>query len=308
MKVLILEPFEFPDTAINLMTKHGFIVCKSEIYNCSDVEVIFVRLSIEINKSFIKKFKNLKYIVSPTTGLNHIDTHFAAEKEIDVISFYDDKTVLKDIKSTTELSLGILIALMRKIPQSVSSVQNGEWNRNPYKGYDINKKKVLIVGFGRLGKQIAKVYDALGAKVTIFDKQKNVTNKYPQINNLLNNISKFDIISIHLSLDSTSKNLLDKNILSQINNNAFVLNTSRGEVLDQNHLFWMVRNNKIKGIALDVVSEELGQDTKFDIVNLIRDCPDKVVITPHIGGFTYESLEFVEIEITKKMLVKMRFI
>jgi D-3-phosphoglycerate dehydrogenase len=307
MKVLLLEPAKFPLVAKKLMWQRGFSICDSKIISYDEIDILFVRLSLKIDNGFISKFKNLKYIVSPTTGLDHIDIEYARQSGIEVVSFYEDKSAIKNIRSTTELGIGILIALMRKIPQAMQAVQQGQWSRSDYVGSDINNKKVLIVGYGRLGRQIADVYDAFGAKVTIYDRS-FIKSRYPYVSDLVSEIEYFDIISIHLSLNQTSYNFLDKRILSKINENAVVLNTSRGEVIDQEYLFWMIRNKKLGGIALDVVSQEFSKDTMDAINKLLTDCPNKVVITPHIGGLTHESLEFVEIEITKKMLSQLRHI
>jgi lactate dehydrogenase-like 2-hydroxyacid dehydrogenase len=308
MKVLLLESAEFAPAAKKLMQKYGLVIYESNNIIFDQIEVIFVRLGREIDKKFINNYPKLKYIVSPTTGLNHIDVIYAKKKCINVISFYDDKTSIESISSTTELGIGLLISLMRKIPQAIQAVQSGKWDRSQHLGNDINKKKILVLGYGRLGKQIAAVYDVLGGKVTIYDKDVISSIKYPIVKDLINEIGSFDIVSIHLSLNDTSRNLLNKKVLSNINKNAIILNTSRGEVLDQNHLFWMVRNDKIKGVALDVISQEYSTDTIIAIQHLLKDCPEKVLVTPHIGGYTKDSLNFVEVEITKKMLSQMGYI
>lgn len=308
MKVLLLEPNRFPSEAINLMRKNGFFVFDDH-NNCRPcVDILFVRLANNIDRNFIRKFPYLKYIVSPTTGLNHIDIDYALHKKIEIISFNDDKKRIECIRSTTELGIGILIALMRKIPQAYESVRSGHWNRLPYIGSDINQKKVLVIGFGRLGRQIASVYNVLGANVSVFDKLNSEISEFPVVKDLMGEIGNFEIISIHLSLDNQSKNLLNKEVLSRISSKAVVLNTSRGEVLDQNYLFEMIKANKLAGLALDVVSQEFSDDTRNAISDLLLHNSDKVIVTPHIGGYTADSLQFVEIEITKKMLSTMGLI
>jgi D-3-phosphoglycerate dehydrogenase / 2-oxoglutarate reductase len=305
MRVLLLEPNKFPSAAIDLLRSHGLKVFDDESICDTSAEILFVRLAKNINKTFINQYPNLKYIVSPTTGLNHIDVEYAFQKEISIVSFNDDKKIIEEIRSTTELGIGNLIALMRKIPQAYESVRSGYWDRLPYSGSDINNKKVLVIGFGRLGKQIAKVYDVFGAKVSVFDKPNFAISEFPVVKNLINEIGKFDIISVHLSLDADSTNLLSKEILSNINKTAVLLNTSRGEVLDQKYLFEMIKTNRLAGIALDVVSDEFSDDSRSAINDLLMHSSDKVVITPHIGGYTKESLEFVEMEVTKKLLISM---
>jgi D-3-phosphoglycerate dehydrogenase / 2-oxoglutarate reductase len=302
MNILLLEPENFPKAAISILKLNNH-----KIFNCKQiseeiVDIIFVRLAFSIDKKFLSGFSNLKYIVSPTTGLTHIDCEHTKNIGVEIISFYDDKSILSDIRSTTELGIGLLIALLRKIPLAICNVQSGQWDRTKFKGSDINRKNVLVVGFGRLGIQIAKVYRVFGAQVSIYDKTIFKACEYDQVDNLKESIGKFDIISVHLDLNKSTEQLLSKDILSNISHNAYILNTSRGEVFDQKVLFEMVRSCDIAGLAVDVISNEFDPFTVQEVSILANEFPDRVIVTPHIGGLTKDSLEYVEIKIVEKLI------
>lgn len=302
MNVIILEPINFPLQAKKLLIESGLTIRKLFDKDKSNIEIIFVRLGLKIDRDFLSEFKNLRYIVTPTTGLNHIDLDYSESKGISVISFYDDKSPIKQIRSTTELGIGLVLTLQRKIHLAVNAVSQNFWERSRFTGVDISGKNVLIIGFGRLGRQIAQIYDAFGANVSVHDIKELEGVGYPIVGELADEVHKFDILSVHVDLNATSRNLLNESILSRLKPSAIILNTSRGEVLDQIYLIKMIEAGRIAGIALDVIDDEYDIKSQERMSNLALKFPENVVITPHIGGLTADSLSVAELEITKKLV------
>jgi D-3-phosphoglycerate dehydrogenase len=296
--ILINEPKDFPTKAIERLQKYGRVYFTGDEISTSEIEVLFVRLSQKIGTEILGTFPNLKLIVSPTTGLNHIDQNDLVKMGVTIASLKGRTDFLNDIRATAEHTIALALSLMRKIPAAVTSTRSQLWNRYPFKGGELYGSRVLILGYGRIGQQVAKLYEAFGCTVSAFDiNMEQVPPKY--MCDWPNKLRETDILSIHVDLNEKSEGMLNRETLDLLPPSSVIVNTSRGEVIDQNYLFRLLLEKRIFAAALDVLVNEPAPYCS-ETINLIRKIDsDRLLITPHIGGFTSESLSKVELFATE---------
>lgn len=308
MKLLIAESEDFSCLALsNLNDK--FDVEIADIYDkalliekLSDVEVLFVRLRFKIDKDIFENAPELKYILSATTGLDHIDVNYFEKRGGTIISLKGETTFLSAIPSTAEHTWALLLALIKKIPSSFAHVKEGQWNRNLFKGNNLKGKKIGILGLGRVGKQVAQFAIIFEMKVAYFDicaiKTDHQSFQTPQ------ELFKWaDIVTIHIPYTIENENFVNKELLSHTMSHIMLINTSRGGVLDENSVAQLLRQGKIKGVAVDVLKKEMdGSTISSNPLVLLAKENYNVIVTPHIAGATYESMALTEEYVTNKFI------
>tara|TARA_B100001142_G_C14314863_1_gene648086 strand:+ start:1198 stop:2142 length:945 start_codon:yes stop_codon:yes gene_type:complete len=308
MKILISEPYEFPDEAISILQLLGELTLK----NCDRRElleaiptydVIFTRLAHKLDKEFFDKSKNLKIIVSPTTGLNHIDLGEAKVKGIEILSLKGESEFLKNISATAELAWGLIISISRNLNEAINHVANGHWDRDKFKGAQLRGKTLGIIGFGRLGKMIAEYGNAFGMEVLYSDPNVNSSAEDAQKVDLIKLLENSDVISIHVNYSNETHKLIGSNILSKIKKCPVIINTSRGEIIDELAVVEALNNKIISGYATDVLFDETSLDEDWLSKNVLWNHTqrNKILISPHIGGATNETIPASEIYLSEKL-------
>tara|TARA_B100000925_G_scaffold290804_1_gene276909 strand:+ start:5781 stop:6713 length:933 start_codon:yes stop_codon:yes gene_type:complete len=251
--------------------------------NKNSVYVIFITIGFYIDDKLVKKNqKNLKYIVSPTTGTEHINI---LTKNIKIITLLNIRSKIQNIKSTSEFTWGLIISLCRGIYEASKYFKSKDYLRENYLGNDLNGKTILIIGFGRIGKHINDYAKVFGLKVLKYDK------KYKQTKAKLYQLLRLaDIVTIHMSLNKFSKNFFDKKCFKNMKINSYFINTSRGEIVDEKQLLHYLKNRIIKAAALDVINNEIKERRNMTnkLINYANN-NDNLILTPHIGGATHES-------------------
>ena len=295
MKIQLLEPEGFPAAALERLRGLGSVV-EGPAEDTSEIEAVFTRLARVLDGEFHARYPKLRWIVSPTTGLNHIALdHFAAHG-VEVISLRGRTEFLDTIHATAEHTLTLALALIRKLPAAAAAVAGGVWDRNPHKGHELFGKTVLIYGYGRIGRQVAALYRAFGC--TVRAQMTGCRRVPPDLACDLGEIlAETDILSIHVPLGPETEKLIDAALLSRLPARAIVINTSRGEIVNQAALLDALEAVALSGAALDVLIDE-PTPLSPAVLARIAALGERLLVTPHIGGFTFESLEAVENYIT----------
>ena len=196
------------------------------IKNISKYDIIFIALNNIIDEVIITRAKKLKCIVTPTTGLDHIDVNFAKKKNIDILSLKDEVKFLENITSTAEHSWALLLSIVRDLISANSDVvYNKNWVRDHFYGNELQNKTLGIAGYGRLGKIISRYAKAFGMSVIVFDKNKNLKESSVEFVSLEALAKRSDFITIHLSLNNETKCIFDKNIFSPVSYTHLTLPT-----------------------------------------------------------------------------------
>ncbi len=234
---------------------------------------LVVRSRTKVTQEVIDKGHNLKVIGRVGSGLDNIELKEAKKRKIAIVNSPESNS-----EAVTELTLALILSLLRKLSLAYSSMNSGLWLKKDLKGEELEGRKVGVVGFGHIGKRITKILTAFGAKVDYYSRTKK-TNSLKYI------FKHSDIISVHLPLTNETKNFVNNKLLSLMKPNSFLVNTSRGGVIEEKILFKMLQEKRIAGAALDVFWQEpLPPGSPW------RKLPN-VILTPHIAASTNEALK-----------------
>jgi D-3-phosphoglycerate dehydrogenase / 2-oxoglutarate reductase len=306
MKILNLEPSQYSFFAIKTWKDNGYnysesnwsLLASSKLKNDSDI--IIVRLERYISHKELNYFNNLKYIISATTGLNHLDLDLFEKRNVKIISLKGHDDFLNGIPSTAEFTWGLLLSLIKKIPIAYNHVLNNGWNRDLFIGNQLKRKKIGIIGLGRTGKKVAKYAKAFEMEIFYYDPYvKN--EEYNKINVLEDLLKMCDILTFHVHLNDETFHMLNKNNISKLKEDVILINTSRGEIIDQKHVLNRIIDKKIKGLATDVLENEFSLNSKKEIISLINNGYN-IIVTPHIAGASFDAMRECEEYICKNFI------
>lgn len=232
------------------------------------------------------KNTHIKFINTASTGTNHIDIIGCKKLKIKIFSLKNDKKLINQLSSTSELALTLMMALLKNLVKSYNFVKSKKkWDYTHFIGQEISSLTIGIIGMGRLGTFMAKYCSSLGMRVLINDKFK-ISKNFENTN--LNEIARrSDVISLHVHLKEDTFHLLDKNFFLKCKKKPIIINTSRGDVVNEKDLIQSLRSNKISGYGTDVISHELSDIKKSPIIKNLNKL--NIIITPHLGGMTYQG-------------------
>ena len=262
---------------------------------------VVLRSRIEIDKCLIDKASKLKFIVRVGSGLENIDVDYAKKKEIKIISSPEGNS-----NAVGEHALGMLLSLINYMYSSQKEIFDGFWHRESNRGFELKNKTVGIIGYGNTGKSFSKKLSGMDVKVIFNDLKLNLSDQYAQQVSLSTIQEESDVISIHTSLNSKSTNLINKNFINKCKKPFWLINTSRGQCVVLEDLIEGLKKGKILGAALDVIEYEKksfqnllsSKKIMTNFLNLVD--IKKIVITPHIAGWTHESkIKMVEVILKK---------
>lgn len=273
-----------------------------------DYHVVFTNPNMSnvlIDKKLISKAEKLICVTTASTGTVHIDKVFLEKKRIKLISLTKEYKTIQKISSTAEHALALTLAHVRNILTSAQNVKKGEWNYTKYIGRQFTNLKVGILGYGRLGKKYSKYLLSLESKVSVYDPYKKVKNKKIfQEKSLINIFKSNDIVSLHVHVNKNTRNIISKKILKYAKNNLLIVNTSRGELVNEKDLINFLKKNKHAKYATDVLNDEIKNKRNNKLIKMSK-TNDQVLITPHIGGMTIEAQEIAYgrvMDLTNKFL------
>ncbi|MBD3340147.1 MAG: 3-phosphoglycerate dehydrogenase [Candidatus Lokiarchaeota archaeon] len=300
MKVLISD--EVHEAGIKFLEEKNFDVVKN--YSISqedlkkeikDYDAIIVRSRTKLTKEILEQALKLKVIGRAGVGLDNIDLEEAERLDIGVLNTPEAPSI-----SVAELTIGLIISLLRHISIADQTMHCGEWCKSDYLGHTLNGKKIGLIGFGNIGQAVAKRVYCLGMKVGIYDvdiEVKKIAENlgyriYRSVDEL---IQESQIISLHIPATVHTENTIDVRRLKMMKKNTILINTARGNLVDEKSLISALKNGEIGGAALDVYREEPLKN-----MELCR-CEDNLILTPHIGSQTIETQEDASLMIAQKV-------
>ena len=299
MRFLIAEPDNFSSEAIRILSEVSDVECQAisqeEVKEVLEkFDGVWIRLQLKVQEDDIPEHPRCKYLVTATTGVDHIDIVAAENAGIQLISLQGHNDFLKTITATAEHTLGLILALVRRIPFAFESVKNGKWDRDDFRCHELQGKTAGIVGYGRLGRIVADYLKVLRMRVIIYDPYVSSDDSdIEQKANLEELLREADLISVHVNLNLETENLFDETRFAQMKPTAFFVNTSRGAIVNELALLHALQENRIKGAALDVICGEPRINSQHSLVHYATS-HDNLIITPHIGGCTWESMKKCE--------------
>ena len=262
---------------------------------------IFVRLKSRIDETVIDRLSNLKFVVSPTTGHSHLDLEAMHKRGIQVVSLKGEAEFLGSVTATAELTWGLILSLTRRIPQAVNHVACGGWSRDLFRGFDLAGRTLGIVGYGRLGRIIEEYARAFRMNVLVNDISPRVP-VFGQMVSLERLMAESDIVTVHVDVNPESRNMFGDAEFSRMKRSAFFVNTSRGELIDEDALIRALRQNRLAAAAIDVIQGEQSGPANSPLLRSRTEFQDRLLVTPHIGGASWDSMARTENFIIAKVL------
>ncbi len=268
----------------------------------SQIEVGLAPLGFMFGREKIDRMPKLKVIASNTTGEPHIDRPYAESKGIKVFSLKYEQDFLKTITPTAEHTWGLLLALIRHTPWAFNSVLDGKWSRWPFGGKAmLSRLNLGIAGLGRIGKIIADYGRAFRMpSISFYDPKVSQPDAVGLIKaeSLKQLVGNADVISIHIPSEKETYKIFNKELFSKFKKGSFLINTSRGELVDELALLECLKSGQLAGAALDVFDGEYGVNCqevwqKNPLLKYARSHKN-LLITPHIGGSTHDAWELTE--------------
>lgn len=266
----------------------------------ADYEGIIIRSRIPVDQNFLEHAKNLKFIARVGAGMENIDVRFAEERGIKLISSPEGNR-----DSVAEHVVGMLLILMHRLFISSAEVKNGIWKREENRGDELLGKTFGIIGYGNMGKAVARRLSGFGVKVIFHDILPNLSDEFATQVSLETLKNEADILSLHIPITDETYHLIDAQFISGMKKDFYFINTARGKNVKTSDLVEAIRSGKVKGACLDVLEYEKASFENLEIENtdsafLLQS--EKVIVTPHIAGWTVQSKEKLAQVIVDKIL------
>ncbi len=297
MKVLLLDNnhplLENGLTDMGFTCESDFTSSKSEIeLKISEYTGIVIRSRFKIDKTFIDAAKNLKFIARVGAGLESIDQEYATEKGIRLIAAPEGNS-----NAVGEHTLGMLLSLLNHFNRADRQIREGKWLREAHRGVELDGKTVGIIGYGNMGKAFAKKLRGFDVKVICHDLLPNVGDENATQVSLEIVQKEADILSIHTDDNPLSRKMVCTDFINAFAKPFYFINTARGSAVVTEDLVAALQSGKIHGAALDVLEwektsfEDLFENDTLPAAFDFLIHSDKVLLTPHIAGWTIESKE-----------------
>jgi D-3-phosphoglycerate dehydrogenase len=306
-RILNLEPDNYSSQAAAILAEVGMLEnahfdMDELLRRLGDYDALIVRLAYQIDRKVIDAGRRLKAIVTATTGLDHIDVAYAQSKGIAVLSLRGEYEFLRSIPATAEHTWGLLLALLRHIPAAHASVLMGEWERDRFRGHDLSGQTLGILGLGRIGEKIARYGLAFNMRVQAFDPYRQTwIDGVGRSETQVDLLQQSQVFTIHVPLNDSTQGLIGREELELLPRGAVLINTARGEVVDEAALIAVLESGHLAGAALDVVCDERSEGRKDSSLLAYARSHASLVLTPHIGGATVESMAATEIFMARKL-------
>jgi D-3-phosphoglycerate dehydrogenase len=263
-----------------------------------------------VDNTFCSEYPNLEFVVSPTTGLTHIDSHYLQENSIHLISLKGRKAFLKEITSTSEFAWGLLLSVWRKIPAATSSQTYRTEIRGDFISRQLKGRDIGIIGLGRIGSKVSEYALAFGMRVHFFDpylspvvgQKANELTRHTNVDSL---ISSVDVVLVSASVIEEDKDrypLINQGNIELMRKDSVIINISRGIFVEELALKKALINGNLFGVGLDVLSsEEFGSTVLDGNLFQLKSLGYNLVITPHIGGMSSDALTLCISEVVKDL-------
>jgi len=293
MKIAVITPIRHLDGVYELLQTKGEVFMLEE-GDINEVRELLIKENIDTilcnpNQQTYKIDYSLLYntnvslINTCSTGMNHIDVDYCKTEGIKIYSLTKDYDLINNLPSTSELAFGLLLDLMRNITMSNNVTKRDKtWDYLPFVGQQMKDYKVGIVGYGRLGKMMAKFCRAFDAEVYIYDPYSDESN----VKELEYLFQICDAVSLHVHVSDETKYMIDYDLLSR--NVKFLVNTSRGEIVKESGVIRALKEGKLWGYGADVIEDEFGDISKSPFFNL-ENSKLNCIFTPHMGGMTIQG-------------------
>ncbi|MFC2188872.1 NAD(P)-dependent oxidoreductase [Fulvivirgaceae bacterium LMO-SS25] len=260
---------------------------------------LVVRSKMTIGKELIDKAVNLEFIARAGAGIDQIEPETLVQRNITLLNAPEGNR-----DALGEHAVGMLLCMLNKIHIAHQQIMEGKWDREANRGYEIMGKTIGLIGFGNMGQSFAKKLQGFTSRIIAYDKYKaDLKTSLAQMVDLSAIFEESDILSIHVPLTPETKSMVNYEFLSTFSKPIFLINTSRGEVLPLKDLLKAIIEGKVRGAALDVLENEKLDELSIEEAETLDalKATGKVLFTPHVGGWTFESYEKINLVLVDKI-------
>ena len=288
------------DSIVPLLAQIGYeghyrpTITRAEVLaTIADYDGLIVRSKIAIDRELIDQAQKLKFVGRAGAGLDQLDLAALEARSITVLNAPEGNQ-----DALAEHAVGMLLTLLNKIHLADRQIRAGVWDREANRGVELMGKTVGLIGYGYMGQAFAQRLSGFGVTVLAYDKyRQNYGDAYAQEATMEQLYEQTDVLSLHVPLTEETQNMVDKMYLERFRKSLFLVNTARGKIVTFETLVQALRSGKLLGAALDVLENEKlaqlndQQRTLFDKLTHTDSISERVVFTPHVAGWTYESYE-----------------
>ena len=295
----LFDPLEEKGVQIDYKPKISSVEVESIIHN---YEILVLRSKMKMTQEIISKAKNLKIIARAGAGLDNIDLEFAKKQGINVVGANEG-----NMDAVGEHTLALILALLNNIVKSNSEIKDFHWNREGNRGEELSEKIVGIIGYGFMGRAVAKRLKPFGCKIIAYDKYlKGFSDENVSEVSMNEIYCKTDILTLHIPLTEETNLLINSEYLDQFEKPIRFINAARGEIVCLEELILKIKDNKIIGAALDVLQNENIDSLSEDEIAVLKtlNAFDNVILTPHIAGWSVESYRKISEVLARNILRK----
>ena len=299
VRILVCDPIDVE--GVEKLRREGFEVdVKSSIKQAELEKVVagynalVVRSRTKVTKQLLEKGGRLKVVGRVGSGVDNIDSKAAEKRGIAVLN-----TPEAPSDSVAELTIGLILAIARRISFADRSMKDGKWAKKELKGSLLNSKTLGLIGLGNIGAKVAKIAKALGMKIVVFKRTppsrellELLEAEFVPLDELLR---RSDVVSVHVPLTAQTAGMIGEKELSLVKKGAILINTSRGGIVDEDALLKALKSGRLGGAGLDVFCVEPSNN--LELIQL-----SNVVCTPHIGAQTKEAQKAASVLLAEKII------
>lgn len=303
-KCLVVDPMH--DSLFPMLEKIGWHVdyfpniTREEIKQChAGYDGLIVRSKTIVDRDLLGDYPTLKFVGRAGAGMDNLDIDYLNEKQVYVLNAAEGNR-----DAVGEFTVGLLLALMRNIPQADRQVKNFSWERESNRGEEIMGKTICLIGYGNMGQAFAQRLSGFGCKVLAYDKyKKGFGNNFCQEVSMERVFADTDILSLHIPLTEETRGMVDIDYFNRFKKNIIIVNTARGEVIPLADLVQAIEKGKVRGALLDVLENEKINNLTADQQQSFKKLAGKsnVIFTPHIAGWTFESHIKINVALVEKI-------
>ncbi|RZL50292.1 MAG: phosphoglycerate dehydrogenase [Pedobacter sp.] len=301
-KILIIDDlhpaFKAQATALGFQVDDQPLITRAEtLAIIKEYTGIAVRTKFRIDKELFDVAPNLKFVARAGAGLDNIDEAIANERNIQLINAPEGNR-----DAVGEHAIGLLLSLMNNFRNADAEIRNGVWDREGNRGYELKGKTVGIIGYGFMGQKMAQKLKGFEVNVIAYDKYKTgFTDEFVREVSMEEIVKHSDVLSLHVPLTKETRQMVNDEYFYHFKKPIFFINTARGEIVNTSAVLANIKSGKILGAGLDVLETEkfpaLGEQAWFDELKT----NGKVILTPHVGGWTYESYRKISEVLAQKL-------
>lgn len=270
-----------------------------------DYDAYLSSLKVPVDAAMLSRAKRLRVIGTPSTGTDHLDLGAIQEAGIQCFDISREFDLINSFSATSELAFGALLALNRKICEARRAVLDGNWGREVFTGFQLMGKTLGIIGLGRLGRFSARIGNGFGMRVIACD-VRDVAEPDVTMTDFDTVVRDADVLTIHVHLREDTRSMISRNVLSRMKPTSILLNTSRGALIDEAALLDALQNGTIAGACVDVIDGEWLTDVRRHPLVTYAQTHSNLLILPHIGGATHESIYGARIFMARRVASYLR--